>query len=163
MHKILFVCLGNICRSPLAEGIMLDLKQKHNLNIQIDSAGTSSFHIGEAPDPRTIKNAKKNGVDLSQLVARQFVESDFDEFDFIFAMDQSNLTNIADLMNNKINKAQIALLTDLLHDNSAQKVPDPYYGTAQDFEAVFQLVLRCCEILTERIKNKRPLIHQKSF
>ena len=90
MRKILFVCLGNICRSPLAEGVLLHLNEKYDLKLEIDSAGTSNFHIGEAPDKRTIANAKKNGVDLSFLRARQFHENDFDVFDKIFVMDKSN-------------------------------------------------------------------------
>src|SRR3954468_15064208 len=107
MTKILFVCLGNICRSPLAEGIMLHLKQKHNLKIQVDSAGTSSNHIGQAPDPRTIANAKKNGVDLSHLRARQFALTDFDDFDFIYVMDLNNLKNVLALAKNNAHKQKV--------------------------------------------------------
>jgi protein-tyrosine phosphatase len=94
MQRILFVCLGNICRSPLAEGIMLYLKNRYRLNLHIDSAGTANYHVGEAPDKRTIANAKKNGIDLSALRARQFTVSDFDEFDSIYVMDKTNLKNV---------------------------------------------------------------------
>src|ERR1043166_4120430 len=117
MEKILFVCLGNICRSPLAEGIMLHLKEKHNLKLHIDSAGTNNYHIGEAPDPRTIANAKKNGVDLSQLRARQFKISDFDAFDKIFVMDKNNYKNVTGLSRDPEHIKKVSLFLDLLHPN----------------------------------------------
>jgi len=147
MSKILFVCLGNICRSPLAEGIMLHLKDKHNLKIEIDSAGTASYHIGEAPDIRTISNAKKNGVDLSQLRARQFKASDYDEFDNIYVMDQNNLKNVLALAKNKDHKQKVSLFLETLYPASGMEVPDPYYGNENDFEEVFQLVFKACDNL----------------
>ena len=109
MQKILFVCLGNICRSPLAEGVLLHLKEKHNLQLEIDSAGTSNFHIGEAPDKRTIANAKKNGVDLSFLRARQFTKNDFEDFDKIYVMDKSNYVNVIALSENQIQKDKVTV------------------------------------------------------
>src|SRR5262249_17041711 len=90
MQKILFVCLGNIWRSPLGEGIMLHLKEKHGLRVEVDSAGTANYHVGEAPDRRMIANARKNGVDLSALRARQLRSSDLDDFDAVYVMDKSN-------------------------------------------------------------------------
>jgi protein-tyrosine phosphatase len=125
MQKILFVCLGNICRSPLAEGILLHLKEKHDLQIEIDSAGTSNFHIGEAPDKRTIANAKKNGVDLSFLRARQFHENDFDNFDKIFVMDKSNFTNVIALAKNETHKNKVSLFLNTAFPNTDMEVPDP--------------------------------------
>ncbi len=145
MQKILFVCLGNICRSPLAEGIMLHLKEKHNLNLEIDSAGTASFHIGEAPDPRTITNAKKNGVNLSQLRARQFTKRDFEDFDTIFVMDKSNLNNVLALATNESQKKKVSLFLNTLHPDQNMEVPDPYYHDEQKFEEVFQLVYKACD------------------
>ena len=109
MQKILFVCLGNICRSPLAEGIMLHLKQKNNLQLKIDSAGTANYHVNEAPDPRTIANAKKNGVDLSALRARQFQVTDFDGFDKIYVMDKNNLKNVLSLAKDQKHKEKVSL------------------------------------------------------
>ncbi len=110
MFRILFVCLSNICRSPLAEGIMIHLKEKHDLKIEIDSAGTASFHVGEAPDTRTIANAKKNGVNLSELRARQFSVSDFDSFDSqFFVMDSSNLKNVLALTQDQSQKNKVSL------------------------------------------------------
>jgi protein-tyrosine phosphatase len=152
MPKILFVCLGNICRSPLAEGIMLHLNEKHDLKLEIDSAGTASYHIGEAPDDRTIANAKKNGVDLSKLRARQFSASDFDKFDFIYVMDKNNLKNVLSLAKNDSHKQKVSLFLDTLHPGENLEVPDPYYGTEKNFEEVFQLVYKACDHLRVNIK-----------
>jgi protein-tyrosine phosphatase len=150
MQKILFVCLGNICRSPLAEGILLHLNEKYDLKLEIDSAGTSNFHIGEAPDKRTIANAKKNGVDLSFLRARQFQENDFDSFDKIFVMDKSNFTNVITLAKNETHKNKVSLFLNTAFPNSDMEVPDPYYGTEKDFEDVFQLVYKASEIFIKQ-------------
>lgn len=149
MQKILFVCLGNICRSPLAEGIMLHLNEKHQLNWTIDSAGTSNYHIGEAPDKRTIANAKKNGVDLTQLRARQFKADDFDKFDRIYVMDKSNLSNVLALAKNEGHRSKVDLLLNVIDNNDIIEVPDPYFGGEEGFEKVFQLVWKACEKLVE--------------
>lgn len=152
MQKVLFVCLGNICRSPLAEGIMLHLKEKYNLKMEIDSAGTANYHVGEAPDRRTILNAKKNGVDLSTLRARQFSASDFESFDRIYVMDKSNLNNVLRLAKTKEHKQKTNLFLDLIAPGKEMEVPDPYYGGEEGFENVFQLVLRACEKLREELE-----------
>lgn len=144
MQKILFVCLGNICRSPLAEGIMLHLNSKYGLRLEIDSAGTANYHVGEAPDQRTIANARKNGVDLSTLRARQFNPKDFDNFDRIYVMDRSNLKNVMSLARNEIHKSKVSLFL------GEDEVPDPYYGTEADFEHVFQLVYKTCETMIKK-------------
>lgn len=151
MSKILFVCLGNICRSPLAEGIMLHLKEKHNLLVEIDSAGTAHYHIDEAPDPRTIANAKKNGVNLSFLRARQFSKNDFEKFDHIFVMDKSNLKNVLALAANDLHRQKVSLFLNTLHPGKDMEVPDPYYGSDQTFEDVFQLVYKACHNLTHQL------------
>jgi len=152
VQKILFVCLGNICRSPLAEGIMLHLKQKNNLPIEIDSAGTANYHVNEAPDRRTIANAKKNGVDLSALRARQFHINDFDTFDKIYVMDQSNLKNVLSLAKDQKHKEKVSLFLNSVYPGKDMEVPDPYYGTEQTFEDVFQLVYKACEIYSADLK-----------
>lgn len=151
MEKILFVCLGNICRSPVAEGIMLHLIEQHKLHDQlhVDSAGTAGYHIGEAPDQRTVRNAKKNGVDLSKLRARKFSHSDFDTFDRIFVMDESNFENVRSMTSDKKHRAKIDYLLNLSHAGKNLPVPDPYYGGEQGFEDVFHLVYKACEKLIE--------------
>lgn len=148
MQKILFVCLGNICRSPLAEGIMLHLNEKHQLNWTIDSAGTSNYHIGEAPDKRTIANAKKNGVDLTPLRARQFNAEDFEKFDRIYVMDKSNLANVLALAKNTAQEAKVDLLLNVIKPHDITEVPDPYFGGEEGFEKVFQLVWKACEVIS---------------
>lgn len=152
MKKVLFVCLGNICRSPLAEGILLHLKDRDQLNLHIDSAGTAGYHIGEAPDPRTIANALKNGVDLRSLRARQFKASDLDEFDHIFVMDKNNHRNVLAMAKHEHQKHKVDLLLNVSFENSNLEVPDPYYGNEQDFEHVFQLVFKACEDLSKKLK-----------
>lgn len=144
MQKILFVCLGNICRSPLAEGIMLHLKNRHHLNIYVDSAGTAGYHIDEAPDQRTIANARKNGVDLSMLRARQFSVDDFKIFDKILVMDKNNLRNVLALAGSESHKEKVSLFLHAVYNDPHMEVPDPYYGTDKDFEYVFQLLYKAC-------------------
>lgn len=145
MQKILMVCLGNICRSPLAEGIMLKLIIENNLNMRVDSAGTSNYHVDEEPDKRTIANAAKHNVDLKPLRARQFKESDFDKFDRIYVMDKSNLANIMALAKNNAHKAKVDLLLNASHPGENNEVPDPYFGGEQGFEDVFNMVYKACQ------------------
>jgi protein-tyrosine phosphatase len=145
MQKILMVCLGNICRSPLAEGIMLKLIKENNINMRVDSAGTSDYHVDEAPDKRTIENAAKHDVDLKPLRARQFKESDFEKFDKIYVMDKSNLANVLSLAKNDTQKIKVDLFLNASHPNQDLEVPDPYFGGEQGFEDVFNLVYKACQ------------------
>lgn len=147
MQKILMVCLGNICRSPLAEGMMLKLIQDHQLPISVDSAGTSGFHVGENPDHRTIQNAKSHGVDLSPIVARQFSVEDFDRFDKIYVMDKSNYKNVLSLARNHQDSEKVDLLLNVIEPGKNLEVPDPYYGGEKGFEDVFQLIKKACNKL----------------
>ena len=151
MEKILFVCLGNICRSPVAEGIMLHLINQHKLQdkVQVDSAGTAGYHVGEAPDHRTVRNAKKNGVDLSQLRARRFERSDFENFDRIFVMDANNYRDVLSVTREKSHHAKVDYLLNVSQAGKNLPVPDPYYGDEQHFEEVFHLVYRACERLVQ--------------
>lgn len=145
--KILVVCLGNICRSPLAEGILLHMVNEKKLPITIDSAGTSNYHIDEAPDTRTIANAKKHKIDLSPLRARQFIVEDFDVFDKIFVMDKSNLQNVLSLARNEKDKQKVDLFLNISHPNGNMEVPDPYFGGEAGFENVFQMIWNASEKL----------------
>ena len=145
MQKILMVCLGNICRSPLAEGIMLKLISENNINMRVDSAGTSNYHIDEAPDKRTISNAAQHHVDLTSLRARQFKVSDFEKFDKIYVMDKSNLANVLALTSNDAHKIKVDLLLNTSHPNQDLEVPDPYFGVEQGFEDVFNLIYKACQ------------------
>lgn len=150
MQKILFVCLGNICRSPLAEGIMLKLITEKELDLHVDSAGTAKFHVGEAPDARTISNAKNHDVNLTALRARQFTEKDFDEFDAIYVMDNSNMTHVLELAKNETQSQKVELFLNTLHPNKQMEVPDPYFGGEEGFEDVYNLVYTACEKIAEK-------------
>ena len=117
--------------------------------VHADSAGTANYHVNEAPDHRTIANAKKNGVDISALRARQFTSADFDNFDKIYVMDKSNYENVLSLAKNTSHKNKVDFLLNVLHPQQNQHVPDPYYGTETDFELVFQLVYKACQKIVE--------------
>ncbi len=140
------VCLGNICRSPLADGLLRDKIAKRNLPHLVDSAGTSAHHVGNKPDARMIKTARQFGVDLSTLRARQFVVSDFDEFDLIYVMDKENLQNVSKLARNKQDLSKVSLILNLL-DTRDQEVPDPYYGGEAGFQQVYSLLDRATDQL----------------
>jgi protein-tyrosine phosphatase len=149
MKKILMVCLGNICRSPLAEGI---LKSKLNSDFYIvDSAGTSAYHIGELPDHRSIAIAKKNGIDISNQRARKFIANDFNEFDLIYAMDIENYHNICSLSTNKSNLLKVKLILNEINPLKDLSVPDPYYGGDFGFENVYKMLDKACSIITKNI------------
>lgn len=143
------VCLGNICRSPLAEGI---LKSKLNPDFYIvDSAGTSAYHIGEVPDHRSIAIAKKNGIDISNQRARKFIANDFNEFDLIYAMDIENYHNICSLSTNKSNLLKVKLILNEINPLKDLSVPDPYYGGDYGFENVYEMLDKACSIITKNI------------
>jgi protein-tyrosine phosphatase len=140
--KVLMVCLGNICRSPLAEGIF-----RHLANHQeyiVDSAGTANYHTGALPDRRSIAAAAKNGVDISDQRARQFTASDLNVFDHILVMDEQNKLDVLALCTTDEQRRKIDLLT-LASAHDATHVPDPYYGNEKDFDAVYALVYECCK------------------
>ena len=144
--KICFVCLGNICRSPLAQGVFKTLTEKENCQdlVQIESAGTGNWHIGKPPDKRMQATALKNGVVLNSL-ARQFQSEDFDRFDLIIAMDKTNLTDLSILCPPSIVKTKLKLFRSFDPKNFATKpldVPDPYYGGEEGFDHVFEIVHR---------------------
>lgn len=151
--KILMVCLGNICRSPLAEGIMAQKAREAGLNWHVDSAGTGAWHAGQPPDFRSIRVAKKYGVDISQQLARQFQLLDFQRFDHIFVMDKSNRTNVARLTQRSDDRAKVSLLLDLAEPGSEREVPDPFYDDDQ-FEPVFKLIETACAAFVKRHSSR---------
>jgi protein-tyrosine phosphatase len=151
--KILMVCLGNICRSPLAEGIMKNKLKEYGIEGMVDSAGTASYHIGESPDPRSEEIARKYGIDISQQRARAFTRSDFDQFDMIFAMDRENFSNILRLARTDEDRQKVELILNRLYPGKDLEVPDPYYGGNDGFENVYQMLDASCERVAQSLKN----------
>ncbi|MEX2596716.1 MAG: low molecular weight protein-tyrosine-phosphatase [Salibacteraceae bacterium] len=143
--KILFVCLGNICRSPMAEGIFRYKVEARSLNLTLDSAGTGGWHVGEAPDKRMQQTAKNHGIDISDLRGRQFEIADFDRFDRIYVMDDSNLENVLKLARNDSDREKVSMMLDAIYPGENVSVPDPYFGGNQGFEQVFDLLDRSAE------------------
>lgn len=144
------VCLGNICRSPLAHGILASKLPADQF--EVDSAGTANYHIGKLPDHRSIAIAKAKGVDITDQRCRQFKISDFDAFDHIYVMDQSNYDNVIKLARNTKDLSKVKLILEDATSTPPQEVPDPYWGNAQDFEDVYNLLDEVCEkIATELI------------
>jgi protein-tyrosine phosphatase len=148
--KVLMVCLGNICRSPLAEGI---LQAKLPNNYIVDSAGTADYHVGTAPDKRSVITAKKFGVDISQQKCRQISVSDFENFDYIYVMDTSNYKNVLAIAPNEKAKQKVKVILNELHPNKNLEVPDPYYGDIKGFEHVYQLLDEVCDVIAAKIKS----------
>jgi protein-tyrosine phosphatase len=131
MVNILMVCLGNICRSPLAEGILKSKLPKDSFTV--DSAGTANYHVGSKPDRRSVAVAKKNGLDISNLSGRQFEVSDFKKFDFIYVMDDSNYNNVCNLARTSEEKAKVKFILNEVYPDENYNVPDPYYGGDSGF------------------------------
>lgn len=150
--KILMVCLGNICRSPIADGLLRKKVEEHGLDIKVDSAGTSAHHVGEKPDERMRKTAKSFGTSIDFLRARQFTIEDFDAFDIIYAMDQSNYNNIITLAKNDADKAKVKLFLNELYPNENRAVPDPYFGGKQGFIDVYKMVDATTDKILEKLK-----------
>lgn len=149
--RILMVCLGNICRSPLAEGV---LRAKLDpAKFEVDSAGTSNYHVGDAPDSRSIEVARKNGIDIANLKGRQFKKTDFEDFDYIFVMDRSNYTNVCNIAENEKHKEKVSFLLDVLDSMKKKEVPDPYYGDKNGFRTVFTMIDEACEVIAEKLNS----------
>lgn len=146
--KILMVCLGNICRSPLAHGVLEHLVREKNLNWEIDSAGTGNWHVGEQPDRRSIAVAKKYGVDISNQSCRQFQSDDFEKFDHILVMDQNNLSDVISLAQTDADFGKVRLFLK----NGI--VPDPYLDDKQ-FDPVYQMIEKRCRELIEELSSNR--------
>ena len=148
--KVLMVCLGNICRSPLAEGILISKVNPEH--IIIDSAGTAGYHIGKSPDPRSIAVAKRYGIDISRQRCRQFSSEDFKNFDVIYAMDHSNYNNILTLAHSKTDIDKVKLLLEII-PNGPEEVPDPYYDQDEGFEKVFHMIDAACHLIAKQLKT----------
>ncbi|MEL6537762.1 MAG: low molecular weight protein-tyrosine-phosphatase [Bacteroidota bacterium] len=158
--KVLFVCLGNICRSPMAEGVFTQLVRERGWEdrITIDSAGTSSYHIGELPDPRARQTMQRHGVTLTSR-ARQFTAEDFAEFEYILAMDRSNYDNILRLTDSEEDKSRVWMMRTFEADpptshTAKEEVPDPYYGGEQGFEKVYTMLVRTHNNLLNKIAKE---------
>ncbi len=150
--RILMVCLGNICRSPLAEGIMRHQIKTEGLTWNIDSAGTGAWHAGEKPDPRSIEVAHRNGIDITGQRARQFVPLDFDRFDHIFVMDAENLKNVLALAPHDLAREKVEMIMNRVYPNENRRVPDPYYGGKTGFDDVFEMLEEACKkIISEHL------------
>ncbi|WP_299536366.1 low molecular weight protein-tyrosine-phosphatase [Ulvibacterium sp.] len=149
--RVLMVCLGNICRSPLAEGILqskVDPKK-----VVVDSAGTGSYHLGNKPDERSIAVSRKYGIDITRQRCRQFSPKDFDDFDLIYTMDHSNYSNVIALARNEDHIRKVKMLLDEV-ESGIREVPDPYYGSGDGFEKVFHLIDKACSEIARKLENQ---------
>jgi len=153
MTRILMVCLGNICRSPMADGLLRRKVQEEKLDVFVDSAGTANYHIGKQPDSRMCQIAKDNLTNIDDLSARQFVVQDFDLFNKIYAMDEENKTNILRLARDENDIAKVELILNELNPGKNDGVPDPYYGTIADFQEVYTLLDHATDVVLSKIKN----------
>ncbi len=153
-YSVLFVCLGNICRSPAAEGIFKDLVKKRGLGdkIKVDSAGTAGYHQGELPDPRMRSHGARRGYKFDSL-SRKFRNSDFDDFDVIITMDDSNYHNVLNISPNLESDKKVYKMVDFLQRLDADHIPDPYYSGASGFELVLDLLEDACEGLLNKIEK----------
>jgi protein-tyrosine phosphatase len=154
--RILFVCLGNICRSPTAEAVLRDLvtREAPDLSVEIDSAGIGDWHIGEPPDQRALAAARRRGLDMSRLRARQIASEDFARFDFILAMDRANLSDLRRRAPTQY-RERVRLFLEFAPDAGVDEVPDPYYGGAAGFEEVLDLAEQAARGLLSHIREGR--------
>jgi protein-tyrosine phosphatase len=148
--KILMVCLGNICRSPLAEGILQQKVKQHHLNWVVDSAGTNGIHVGEAPHKLSQKVAMANGVDISKQISRQFFATDFEEYDIIYVMAKDVMQEVKRIAGNKFDANKINYFLNELHEGNNEDVPDPWYGNEDGYVKVYDLIDKTCEAIVEK-------------
>jgi protein-tyrosine phosphatase len=150
--NILMVCLGNICRSPIAEGLM---RSKLNFTkFTVDSAGTSGGHKGQAPDKRSIAIANKNGLDISNQKSRKLLEEDFKNFDVLYVMDQSNYNDVTALARTEEEKKKVIKILDEVFPGESLDVPDPYYGGSQGFENIYLMLDRATDVIAQKIDKR---------
>ncbi len=147
------VCLGNICRSPLAEGILRHKLHQSKVQAIVDSAGTAAYHVGEAPDSRSVEVAARHGVSLKGQRARAFSVEDFDRFDRIYAMDKANYRHLISMARNQADRDKTDLILNLSHPGSNREVPDPYYGGRDGFQKVYDMLDEACDILIDELRE----------
>jgi protein-tyrosine phosphatase len=152
--KILMVCLGNICRSPLAEGVLKHKAKQAGLNWKIDSAGTNGYHIGEPPHRLSQKVARMNGIDICDQRARQFVKEDFDRYDKIYAMAGDVIDDIKWIAKEKYDPSKVDLFLNELHPGKNLSVPDPWYGTEPGYHEVYKLIDKTCDAIIAKYANE---------
>lgn len=152
--KILMVCLGNICRSPLAEGLLASKLPKDKFIV--DSAGTGHWHVGRQPDERAIAVAKKNGLDISTQKGKLFSANDLDAFDYIYVMDSSNYDDVIRMAKTDLQKAKVTMILNELFPGENVDVPDPYYGLANGFDTVYNMLDETCDIIAKNLIAKHP-------
>jgi protein-tyrosine phosphatase len=150
--SILMVCLGNICRSPMADGLLRKKVKDNALDVFVDSAGTGDYHVGEAPDKRMRETASAKKYPIDELRARQFTKADFQEFDRIYVMDKSNRDNVLRLAQSTEDRQKVKLILDELYPGEGREVPDPYFGGQQGFEDVFQMLDLATDKIIEQLK-----------
>jgi protein-tyrosine phosphatase len=148
--KILMVCLGNICRSPMAEGILQEKAKQAGLNWIVDSAGTNGYHTGEAPHPLSQKVAQLNGIDISKQIARDFVPEDFKRFDKIYAMAEDVLDDIFRIAGKQFDATRAGLLLNELFPGENREVPDPWYGSEAGYHQVFKIMNEACDAIIKK-------------
>jgi protein-tyrosine phosphatase len=148
------VCLGNICRSPMAEGIMKKKLEDNNIEGFVDSCGFESFHTGDSPDRRGVETALKHGVDISKQKSRLFKVADFDNFDKIYVMDKNNYRDVSAVARNEEDLKKVDLIMNVVHPGSGMPVPDPYYGGASGFNKTWDLLDQATDVIIGQINNK---------
>ena len=153
--KILMVCLGNICRSPLAEGILQDKAFKAGLNWKVESAGTENYHVGEPPHPLSQKVARLNGIEICDQRARKFVGEDFENFDRIYALSNDVLHEMRRIAKDRFDETKVELLMNELYPGKNRDVPDPWYGPEPGYHETFKLIAAACDAIIEKVKRER--------
>ncbi len=147
--KILMVCLGNICRSPLAEGILRS--KLDTTDFEVDSVGTGSWHVGNPPDARSIKIGARHHIDISHLRGRQLSPKDLEEFDYIYVMDQNNLDDVLDMATTDEQKRKVVMILDPVFPGEKVDVPDPYHGSLEDFERVYEMLEEASNLIARQL------------
>lgn len=150
--RVLMVCLGNICRSPLAEGILRSKVDPEK--VEVDSAATSDYHIGHSPDERSVAVAQKNNLDITYQRGRQFTAEDFDRFDRIYVMDISNYRDVMSLAQHEEHRQKVSLILDEIFPGENVEVPDPYQGGPEGFHRVYEMLEEACEVIAQKLDQK---------